>query len=210
MSFEDRVDAGERLAKALKNYQGIKNGLVIGLPRGGVIVAHEVAQALHLPLDVIITKKIGAPGNSELAIGAIDENGEGPLDKELIQTLGVTEAAIDILRKKTMQEVNRRLTDFRPGKSPLDLHQKTAILVDDGLATGNTMEAAIHSAKAKGAKAIIVAVPVTSRQAAQNLSPLCDQFIALEMPESFEAVGYFYNNFSQTTDEEVVNILKLY
>lgn len=206
--FKDRHDAGIRLSEKLASYKDKTNTMVLGLPRGGVIVAYEVAHHLHLPLDVIVIRKMGAPYNPELAIGATDEMGNMVLNEEVISGSKANHSTIEKERKEQMAEAQRRLDLFRHGRSPLDLSGKNVIIIDDGLATGATMRAAVHSVKNKNAKQVIVAIPVAAPSSLQKLEKEADTIIYLVAPDSFESVGNFYEHFEQTTDEEVIACLK--
>ncbi|HEY4832693.1 MAG TPA: phosphoribosyltransferase [Waddliaceae bacterium] len=208
MLFRDRVDAGRQLAQALQSYINQPNTYVIALPRGGVVVGHEVAIALHLPLDIVCPRKIGAPFNPELAIGAITETGEGILSQDLIYELGISEEYIKTIMEQEKKKAQWRLKHYREGRPPCLLKDKCVILVDDGLATGSTMRAAIKTIRAKQAKEIIMAVPVAPRDTLTRLEKDVDKAICLATPSAFFAVGQFYNLFDQTTDEEVISLLK--
>jgi len=208
MIFKNRVDAGQKLVEKLKQYKDQKETLILALPRGGVVVAFEVAKALNLPLDLVVPRKIGAPFNEEYAIGAITETGEGIFDLEAIASLKVTK---DYLDKKVAEEKNeaeRRLKAYRQDRPPLNLEYKTVIIVDDGIATGLTMRAAIKSVKEKKAKKIIVAVPTSAKDSLQTIKNETDEVICLDTPLFFGAVGAFYQEFGQTTDEEVIELMK--
>src|SRR5665647_3307816 len=197
--FGDRVDAGKRLASALKNFSG-KKGIVLAIPRGGVVVGFEIAKALNLPLDVIIPRKIGAPDNPELAIGAVAEDGTEILDSNLIKYLGVS-------REYIKEEIERRLKLYRQDTSYPDLKGLDVIVVDDGIATGSTMKAALASVKNRGAASITVAVPVGPPSTIEELEKMADRVVCLYTPEFFQAIGEFYKDFSQTSDEEVIGLL---
>ncbi len=207
--FVDRQDAGKKLCHALQAYKQEPNILVIGLPRGGVVVAYEVALFLGASLDVICPRKVGAPFNPELALGAVTETGEGYFNDHLISSLGVSRSYIEKESQKEQAVAKRRLELFRKGKKPLNCKDKTVIIVDDGLATGATMKAAIHSIKRQKPKKIVVAVPVSPPDTANEIAEMCDAFIALATPWQFQAVGQFYDSFDQTEDEEVVRLLKI-
>lgn len=208
MIFQNRQDAGKQLVSKLKQYKGNPDAIVIGLPRGGVVVAFEVAQELDLPLDIIVPRKIGAPGNPEFAIGAIDEQGKGIFDQEVISGYRISQDYIKHEVEKERKEALRRLEVYRGDRLPLDLSGKVAIIIDDGIATGATMRAAIQSAKAKGAKRVVVAVPVTAIDSLKKLKKEADEVVYLDAPAFFGAVGAFYEQFDQTSDEEVVALLK--
>lgn len=203
MMFVDRRDAGRRLAAAVKQRLGeAKDVVVLGLPRGGVVVAEEVARLLHSPLDVVVVRKIGAPGIEELAIGAVGETGAPVLNDRLIASAGVSgqylARAIDAAR----QEIRRRVGAYRPGPRP-DVHDKTAVLVDDGIATGYTVEAAIATLRGWRAARIILAVPVAPPEAVARFRGLVDDVVVLYAPPEFFAVGQFYEDFAQVSDAEV-------
>ncbi len=207
MIFRDRHEAGQKLSHALIKYREDKKAIVLGLPRGGVVVAAEVAEALHLALDVMVTRKIGAPMNHELAIGATDELGHTVLNEEIIDSLGVTQDYIDTEKVKEQKLAEDRLNRYRKNRPPLSLKGKVVILIDDGLATGATMKAAIHSAKGRHAKKIIVAVPVAPAETIEKLRKEADEIVCLDIPAFFGAVGAFYEIFDQTSDEEVIELL---
>lgn len=206
--FIDRSDAGQKLAPLLAKYKGKPDVLVIGLPRGGVVLAYEVAHYLGAPLDVICPRKVGAPHNPELAIGAVTETGDGYFNDHLIQQLGVSQSYLEAECAKEKERARQRLALFRKGLPPLDFKGKTIILVDDGLATGATMKAAIQTARQQQAAKIAVAVPISPPDTAQEIKALCDEFYCLESPWIFQAVGQFYHDFGQTEDAEVVAILQ--
>ncbi|MFA5128777.1 MAG: phosphoribosyltransferase [Patescibacteria group bacterium] len=208
MIFKNRVEAGQKLAETLKKFKDAQGTLILALPRGGVVVGFEVAKTLSLPMDIIVPRKIGAPGNPEFAIGAITEQGVGIFDEMVIGTYGITESYLQNEIKKEKAEAERRLKLYRGTRPPLDLKNKTVIIVDDGLATGMTMRAAIKTAKKLRAEKIIVAIPVTSPEAAELVKKEVDEIIYLEAPAFFGAVGSFYEEFGQTTDEEVIDLLK--
>lgn len=201
--FRDRVAAGRALAAALDHYAGRTDALVLALPRGGVPVAFEVAQALRLPLDVFVVRKIGMPGNPELALGALAAGAPPVLNEELVQLLGVTPAAIAAATDRERSEVARRERAYRGNLPPPVLKDRVLIVADDGLATGATMRAAIRALRQQAPARIVIAVPVCSREARAELSAEADEMVCLEAPESFYAVSVWYDDFPQTTDEEV-------
>lgn len=209
MRFYDRQDAGRKLAYPLEKYSLQKNVIVIGLPRGGVVTAYEVASRLQVPLDITCPRKIGAPFNPEYAIGAITETGEGIFDERAITTLGISPTYLKETIEKEKKQAQYRLEFFRHDRPPRDVKGKTVILVDDGLATGSTMKAAIKTMKQEGASSIIVAVPVAPPHTIEEIRPSVKEVICLYAPETFWAVGEFYEYFAQTEDEEVTNLLKL-
>lgn len=207
MYFLDRVDAGQKLAPSLETYRGNRDAIVLGLPRGGVVLAYEVAQNLSLPLDIVCPRKVGAPFNPELAIGATTETGDSYFDESIIRAYGIS---AEYIRKQTEAEKNesaRRTKAYRPGRRPLSLEGKIAIIVDDGLATGATMKAAIKSVKSLHAKKIVIAVPVAPKSTVAEIEELADEVICLSTPIGFMAVGQFYEDFSATTDEEVIDLM---
>lgn len=204
--FKDRQAAGQVLAERLK---GLKADLVLGIPRGGVVVAAEVAKVLKLPLDIVVTRKIGAPDQPELALGAVDPDGEVVLDEGLMGELGTRREELGDEIKKQWKELNRREDEYRAGKEPLNVEGKTAILVDDGMATGATALAAIRYLKRHGAK-VILAIPVASKDAIRKVQSELEESaksVILDTPEPFQAVGQFYQSFEPVSDEEVVKLL---
>jgi putative phosphoribosyl transferase len=203
--FEDRLDAGARLAEALKEHAG-PDTVVLGIPRGGVIVGEVVARTLGVPLDVVVPRKIGAPGNPELGLGAVAP-GVRVLDPWLIERLGVREDYLE--REIAAQEVEivRRLEAYRAGRPPVDVAGRTAIVVDDGVATGGTAVAALRWARAEGAGTVVLAVPVAPPQTIERLRHEADEVVALATPTPYAAVGEWYRTFDQTSDEEVVAAL---
>lgn len=208
--FKDRQSAGKLLAQHLKRYKGQDNVLVLGIPRGGVVVAVQIARKLNLPLDIVITRKIGAPTQSELALGAVDPDGEVVWDKELISAVRVNVEQLKDEVEKQIAEIKRREEVYRQRKLQLDVEDKTVILVDDGIATGSTTLAAINYLKRQRAKKIILAVPVASREVVDRVSREIEKIgevMVLETPENFQAVGQFYQQFEEVSDEEVVQLL---
>lgn len=208
MLFKDRSDAGKQLAAALLEYANQKNAIVIGLPRGGVVVAAEVAAKLNLPLDVICPRKVGAPFNPELALGAVTETGAGFFNEDLIKELQIPQNYLKVEIEKQKNIAEQRLLMYRKELPPLNLNGKIVLLVDDGLATGATMKAAIQFVKMQNAKKIIVAVPVSPQERLQEMKKLVDEVVFLSAPYLFQAVGQFYEDFNQTSDEEVVDLLR--
>ena len=207
MLFKNRSEAGRALAAALEKFKEAKRTAVLGLPRGGVVTACEVAKALRLTLDVIVPRKIGAPDNPELAIGAIAGDGV-VIDKELIALLNVPESYIQVAIEIEQKEAKRRLALFRKGQGEQDWAGWTAILVDDGIATGSTMRASIAALKKMHAAKIVVAVPVGPPDTINDIKQEVDEVVCLYTPSSFTAVGQFYDQFPQTSDEEVVALLR--
>ncbi|MDR0493262.1 MAG: phosphoribosyltransferase [Nitrososphaerota archaeon] len=205
--FSDRVDAGKRLAAALAHFRG-RDGVVLAIPRGGVVVGYQIADALNMPLDVIIPHKLGAPNNPKLAIGAITEDGTTVLDNNVINYLAINNQYIQEESKRQEEEIQRRLKMYRqdmPDRNVAGLH---VIIVDDGVATGSTMKAALFSVKNKNAATTTIAIPVGSPTTIQELKQQVDCIICLYTPNSFQAIGQFYNDFAQTSDQEVIILLK--
>ena len=208
MAFKDRVEAGKELALHLEKFKNEK-GIVLGLPRGGVVVAKEVANKLGWPLDVFISRKISLPLNPEYAIGAITETDTVKLNEQLISSVGNIETSyIEEEVKRQEDEAQRRKNLFRNGEDLPDISDKTVILVDDGIATGFTVFAAIEALKKLKPQKIIIAVPVAPAEIKQDFLDYVDKFIALETPENFLSVGQFYDEFPQISDKEVADILK--
>ena len=205
--FTNRVEAGRRLGRALLHYRGPET-VVLGLPRGGVPVAREVADALGAPLDVLVIRKLGSPRHPEFAVGAIGENGVRIVDTESVRMMRLDERELETVEQHERTELTRRSDRFRAGKPGLDLTGKRAIIVDDGVATGATATAACRVARQLGAAEIILATPVAPADWADRLSAEADALVALETPEQFWAVGQWYTRFDQTTDEEVIACLE--
>lgn len=206
MEFADRRDAGRRLAARLVRLAA-ERPVVVGLPRGGVPVAHEVALALAAPLDVLIVRKIGCPGQPELGLGALGEDGIVLLNEPLLQAAGVSQAAVaDVIRRETA-ELERRVERYRQGRAPVDLAGRTVIVVDDGLATGFTARAGIEIVRRRGATRVVLAVPVAPEDAVRELASVADEVVCVLAPRTFWAIGEFYVDFSQTEDVEVTDLL---
>jgi len=205
MIFADRHDAGRRLAEALGEYRRA-DAIVLAIPRGGVVVGYEVAAALGLPLDVIIPRKIGAPFQQELAIGAIGDN-EYVLDEQTVRYLGVSDQYIAEEIERQKHEIERRWQLYRDDRPFPDLTGKTAIMVDDGIATGYTTMAAARAIRKRRPAKLVLAVPTAPRESVARLRPEVDKLIVLDTPEPFFAVGSWYEVFDQTTDEEVIELL---
>ncbi len=206
--FVDRRAAGRELAERLRGFADDAAVVVVGLPRGGVPVAEEVARSLAAPLDVIVVRKLGAPGNPELAMGAIGEDDVRVLNQIVIGQMGVTDAEIDQVESRERLELERRAQRFRQGRPRVPLSGRTVVLVDDGVATGSTMRAACAVARAEGANRIVVAVPVAPAGWTDRFERIADQCVSVATPEHFMAVGQWYRNFDQTTDDEVVECLR--
>jgi putative phosphoribosyl transferase len=204
--FVDRREAGRQLAEALSNLKG-EDVVVLGIPRGGVVVAAEVARAHGWPLDTVIPRKVRAPGNPELGLGAIAP-GVRVLDQRMLEMLGVSESYLEREIAEEEREIERRSEAYRRGRPAVDVKDKVAVVVDDGIATGGTATAAVRWAKAEGARRVILAVPVAPAEGVRNLSREADEVVCLETPEPFYAVGQWYQEFPQTSDEEVVHILE--
>lgn len=209
MLFRDRVDAGNKLAMALEPYKNRMDTVVLGLARGGIVIAERVADQLNLPLDVLIVKKMGAPDNEELAIGAVTDTGETFLNKDIIAHLGLSSAFIEEERRRQLDAARTRGNKYRGNRLPLDVKSKTALLVDDGIATGASMHVAVDAIRQRGAHKIIVCVPVAALESLTRLKTIADDVICLDAPIDFEAVGIFYRDFAQTTDQEVIHLLSL-
>lgn len=205
--FSDRKDAGKQLASALTDFS-FKEGMVLAIPRGGVVVGYEIASALNFKLDVIIPRKIGTPDNPELAIGAVTEDGTMILDDSLIMYLGVSNDYIYQESERQKQEIRRRQNFYRQGVSEPEIKDKNVIVVDDGIATGYTMKAALASVRNRGAATLTVAIPVGPPSTIKELKYQADNIVCLYTPEYFQAIGQFYSDFSQTTDKEVIELLK--
>jgi predicted phosphoribosyltransferase len=206
--FQDRQEAGKQLAASLQGYQGKENLLVLALPRGGVTVGFEVARELRCPLDVLIVRKIGCPGNPELAAGAVSETGTRVLNEDVIAMQRISQEFLDGETERQRQEIARRLTAYRGGQTIGSLAAKTIILVDDGVATGATMKAAVATLQREGLTKLVVAVPVAPPDTAREIAPTVDEWVCLDTPERFAAVGQFYRDFTQVEDAEVVAMLK--
>ena len=209
MRFHNRVDAGRQLAAQLTEYAGRSDVIVLGLPRGGVPVAHEVATRLKAPLDVFLVRKLGVPGHPELAMGAIAVGGIEVLNWDLIRDLGIPHALVEQVAVRERLELERRDALYRGNRRPAVVRDRTVILVDDGLATGSTMQAAILALQQHAPARIVVAVPVGARETCERLARTADAIVCVSMPEPFNAVGLWYEEFSQTTDDEVTRLLAL-
>jgi len=208
MRFADRADAGRKLIPVLEKYKDSKDAIVIGLPRGGVVNAYEVAKGLNLPLDIIVVRKIGAPMQPELAVGALTQEGDLLLNQDLMNRIGLMQQDIAGIIEDEKKEAQRRLELYRGDRQPLDLKNKTVIMVDDGLATGATMRAAIISARGMGAKKIVVAIPVSTIDTLRKIEQEADEVICLYVPDRFWGISGFYDVFFQTEDDEVIDLLR--
>jgi predicted phosphoribosyltransferase len=205
--FGDRVEAGRYLAAALRRYAGRPNVLVLALPRGGVPVGYEIAQALRAPLDIMLVRKLGVPGQEELAMGAIASGGIRVISEDVVRALGIPEREIAMAAAQEQHELERRERAYRGDRHPPAVAGKIVILVDDGLATGATMRAAVAALRAQRPERLVVAVPVGARETCEALRDEVDDVVCARTPEPFLAVGQAYLNFSQTTDEEVRELL---
>ena len=208
MVFRDRKEAGQRLAADLSEYANRPDVLVLALPRGGVPVAYEVARALNVPMDIFLVRKLGVPGREELAMGAIATGGMRVLNEDVVNYLRVPDEVIDAVAAKELRELERRERAYRGDRPPTDVRGKTVILIDDGLATGSTMRAAAAALRQQQPARIVVAVPVSAPQTCDEYSMGVDEIVCAVMPEPFQSVGQWYLDFSQTTDEEVSDLLK--
>ena len=206
--FEDRKQAGTLLAKKLSGFAGLPDAVVIALPRGGMPVAYEVARALDLPLDILVVRKLGAPGHAEFAIGSLASGGICVVEEDIVRSLRVPAAQLSEIIEREKAELERRERLYRGGRPPLDVFGKTVIIVDDGLATGSTMKAAVQAIKKMDPKAIVVAVPVCAPSTCEELERDVDVWcVCVYAPEPFYAVGLWYDKFDQTSDEEVELLL---
>ncbi len=205
--FENRQDAGRQLAARLLHLKEHRNVIVLGIPRGGVVVAAEIAHALNAPLDVLITHKLGAPFNPELAMGAVASDGTVWLDEPLIMDLGISRQAVERERERQMREIMRRAELYRRGRPPEELRGKTAILCDDGVATGSTTLASLHALTRCEPAWRVLAVPVAPASTARMLRAECDELVLIDTPSPSVAVGLFYDDFEQVSDEEVIELL---
>lgn len=206
--FKDRRDAGLRLAGRLSEYRD-EDAVVLALPRGGVPVGYEVARALNVPLDVFVARKLGAPGQPELAIGAVASGGVRLVNERVVWELGVSEDWIEAVTEKELAEVGRRMRRFRGEKPEPEVGGRTVILVDDGIATGMTVKAAIRAIREKGPRRIVLAVPVCAEVTADALALEVDGLVCLQTPSDLQAIGFWYENFRQLEDEEVIELLEL-
>jgi putative phosphoribosyl transferase len=212
MSFRDRQDAGRQLAKLLMKYANLEDVTVLGVPRGGVPVGFEIAVALRAPLDIFLSHKLGVPGQEELAFGAVAAGDGRFLDYEIIHAAGISPAQIEQISQETRATLEERARLYRGDRPPISVQGRTVILVDDGIATGASVYAAIHALRQMNPKNLIVAVPVapisTINWLRSSLRPDIDELVVAHSPQSFYAVGQFYDHFSQTSDEEVVTLLR--
>lgn len=208
MQFRNRVEAGQQLAKRLTKYVNRPDVLVLALPRGGVPVGYEVAQALKAPLDVFVVRKLGVPGHEELAMGAIASGGVRVLNGSVVEGLSIPEDVIDAVAARELRELERRERAYRDDRPAPDMQGRTVILVDDGIATGSTMKAAIKALRQLEAARIVVATPTAALSTVREMGPDVDELVAVMTPADFAGVGQWYEDFSQTTDEEVRELLE--
>lgn len=206
--FDDRRQAGLELAARLGAYKNRDDVVVLALPRGGVPVGYEVARALHAPLDVFLVRKLGVPRHRELAMGAIASGGVRVLNDDVVGWYSVPREVIDAVAHEEQIELDRRERAYRDGRPPIDLRNRTVILVDDGLATGSSMRAAVQAVRTHEPARVVVAVPVGAPETCRSLSELADEAICARTPQPFSAVGLWYRDFSQTTDDEVRDLLR--
>jgi putative phosphoribosyl transferase len=207
MIYANRVEAGRRLASCLKHYANRKDVIVLGVPRGGVPVAFEVARALSAPLDVFVLRKLGVPQREELAFGAVASGGVRVLDPRTIESLGISDREIEMVTSAERTELERRETAYRGARSPLYVDGMAVILVDDGIATGSSVRAAVQALRRMNPARIVVATPVAPASTCRRLRLDADELVCPEIPQIFYGVGQFYEDFSQVSDEEVVQLL---
>ena len=206
MIFRDRVDAGERLAASLRRYRDAPNTVVLGIPRGGIVVARAIAVDLHLPLGICPVRKLGAPRNPELALGAVDDNAVLVFDRKLSRHIGVSEDELAQAAARQREELRTWLAALGAGSLP-PLDGRTVILTDDGVATGYTAQAGVETVRRRGARRVVLAVPVAPPDTAEWLAPQVDEFVCLATPDPFYAVGNFFEEWPQVTDDEVRALL---
>jgi predicted phosphoribosyltransferase len=206
-TFRDRPHAGQILAGLLQQYEGDPDALVLALPRGGVPVAYEVSQCLGVPLDIFVVRKLGVPYHEELAMGAIASGGVRVLNDDVIHHLAISPRVIDAVAENESREIERRELEYRGDRPRPDLRGRVVILVDDGLATGSTMKAAVMAVRKQGPKSIVVAAPVASASTCEEFQDIADRIVCVSTPEAFAAVSNWYDDFSQTSDEEVRSLL---
>jgi putative phosphoribosyl transferase len=205
--FNNRSDAGKILSQELQKYKGRKDTIVLGLPRGGVVAAYEAAKELKLPLDIFPVRKLGVPGQKELAMGAVTSEGTKYINEDVVGILGIPGNIIDEVAKNELKEIERQEKLYRENKEKIDIKGKTIILIDDGLATGATMHAAVNALRLSNPSKIIAAVPVVSKESSEEMKKIADEFVAVLTPVFFRGVGEWYADFSQVSDEEVRRLL---
>jgi putative phosphoribosyl transferase len=208
LPFRDRTQAGQLLAAELKKYANLQNVVVLALPRGGVPVAFEIARELRAPLDVFVVRKLGVPGQEELALGAIASGGARVLNQDLVESLNISGGIIDAITARERQTLDERERVYRDRRPPIPIRDHTVILVDDGLATGATMLAAIRAVRKQKPEAVIVAVPVAAPRVYESFIPEADDIFCLATPQPFLGVGQWYEDFSQISDQQVRNLLE--
>ena len=208
MTFRDRNEAGRKLAAQLLHYKD-QDPVVLALPRGGVPVGYEVARALHAPLDIIVVRKVGAPGQPEFGIGAVvdGDHPEGVLDEDTVRLLNVSQDYLDRQIALELREIRRRQEVYRRGRAPIPLNGRTVVVVDDGIATGGSMRAALRAVRRAAPKHLVLAVPVAPPETIESLRSEVDDVVCVSTPVAFRAVGQFYEEFQQTTDDEVIRLL---
>lgn len=205
--FRNRREAGELLSLELTSYADRKDCVILALPRGGVPVGYELSQVLHLPLDILVVRKLGVPGHEELAMGAIASGGIRLINPHTLSALGISGEAVAEVERRELVEMERRERSYRGNRTPLDVREKTVILVDDGIATGSTIRAAIASLRQRGVHRIVVASPVAPESVITSLRSLAEEVVCVLKPKDFGGVGWWYEDFSQTSDEEVHRLL---
>jgi len=208
MIFANREEAGRKLASYLGKYANRKDVIVLAVPRGGVPVAFEVAKALQLPLDIFVLRKLGVPGHEELAFGAIGSGGVRVLDTDIVESLGLSDLIIEQVTRTERAELARREQTYRGGRPALDVRGKTAILVDDGIATGSSLRAGVRALRQMEPAAVVIAAPVAPRSTVNRLRREVDDLVCIAMPDLFYGVGQFYDDFSQISDEDVMELLE--
>jgi putative phosphoribosyl transferase len=209
--FQNRADAGQQLARRLLHLKS-EDPVVLALPRGGVPVGHEVAKALNAPLDLVVVRKIGAPGQPELALGAVvdGERPETVLNQEVVDALGVTDDEINAIKRRELAEIGRRRRAYLGRRAPVPIAGRTAIVVDDGIATGATMRAALRAIRQQGPRRLVLAVPVAPAEVVARIGAEVDEIVCLMAPEAFYAISIYYADFTQLADNDVTAILDLY
>jgi putative phosphoribosyl transferase len=208
MIFEDRTDAGRQLARRLEPFAGLPNLVVLGVPRGGITVAYEVAVALDAPLDVFLSRKLGVPEQPELAFGAVAAGDGRYLDEAIVRAAGISEEQVERITADVRKELDRRAALYRGGRPPLEVAGNTVILVDDGIATGASVFAAVQALRQMKPAKLVLAVPVAPASTWAWLRRVVDEFVYLDLPDPFYAVGAFYRNFAQVEDAEVIDLLR--
>lgn len=208
LPFRDRQHAGEVLAQWLSRYQDHLNAIVLGLPRGGVPIAFYVARALNLPMDILLVRKLGVPGQPELAMGAIASGGTRVLNKDIVRGIGISSERIEQVAQRERDVLDRRERLFRGDRGAIDVRDRVTILVDDGLATGSTMRAAATALCQQGPSRVVVGTPVASPETCEEFEGIVDEIVCAATPEPFHAVGAWYQHFPETTDEEVQHLLE--